>query len=299
MSARSALLGAGYLALWRAVSLMPDRLAYKTMESLFALQYRTNAAQTQRLRETFAPVVDEADLEKTVEEAYRWYARYWAEAFRLPAVSREELDSRFTVDGVEHIQGAIDAGRGGILATMHLGNWDTGGRWVASRWPMTAVAERLEPRALFERFLGYRRELGMKIIPLEKGRDVTGACAELLRANELVALLADRDLSGRGVPVRFFGRTAKMARGPAVLAARTGAPVLPAVIYQREDGAHHAVVNPPLPPTADESPEALATTIQRLAEAYEAFVRVAPAQWHMFQRFWPDEANLASTESAA
>lgn len=284
----SSLRAAGTLTLWRTVGSLSQAQAYRVMETFFALQYRRNGAQVARLRTNFAPIVPPEDLERTVREAFTWYARYWADAFRAHRVSREELAQRFVMDGGEHIQSAIDDGVGAVLATLHQGDWDKGGRYVSERWPMTAVAEVLQPRALFEKFLAYRRKLGMGIIPLEKGTDVTAQCAELCRRGELVALLADRDLSGRGVPVRFFGRTAKMARGPAVIAARTGTRILPAVIYQKEDGTHHCVVRPPLPPTPDESPESIARTMQVLAEEYEGFVCRAPAQWHMFQRYWPD-----------
>lgn len=283
---------AATFAMWRTVGSMPLPVAYRTMEAFFALQYRRNGAQVARLRSTFAPIVPPEDLERTVQEAYRWYARYWADAFRAHRVSTAELDRRFGITGAEHLAAAVEDGTGAVLATMHLGDWDAGGRWVSARWPMTAVAEVLQPRAMFERFLEYRRALGMGIIPLEKDGDVTARCIEVVRRGELLALLADRDLSGRGIPVRFFGRTAKMARGPAVIAARTGTRILPAVIYQLEDGGWHAVVHPPLPETPNETPDAIATTMQRVADAYEGFVRRAPAQWHMFQRYWPEQAAV-------
>lgn len=290
MNLLASLKTAGMFTLWRSVGSLSQAKAYRVMEAFFAHQYRQNGAQVARVRATFAPIVAPGDLERTVEEAFRWYGRYWADVFRAHRVSSDELTSRFVMTGSEHIDAAVKDGVGGVLATLHLGDWDKGGRYVAERWPMTAVAEVLEPRPMFERFLEYRRGLGMGIIPLEKGTDVTGQCVEVVTRGEMIALLADRDLSGTGVPVRFFGRVAKMARGPAVIAARTNCRVLPAAIYQLEDGTHHAVVHPPLPPTPDESPAAIATTMQRIAEHYEGFVRRAPAQWHMFQRYWPDPA---------
>jgi len=279
---------AGMLTLWRSVGGLSQAKAYRVMETFFALQYKQNGTQVARVRTNFAPIVAAEDLERTVEDAFRWYGRYWADAFRAHRVSSDELTARFVMTGSEHIDAAVKDGVGAVLATMHLGDWDKGGRYVAERWPMTAVAEVLQPRRMFEQFLEYRRGLGMGVIPLEKGADVTSQCVEVVQRGELIALLADRDLTGRGIPVRFFGRVAKMARGPAVVAARSSCRILPAVIYQLEDGTHHAVVHPPLPPTPDESPAAIATTMQRIAQHYEGFVRRAPAQWHMFQRYWPD-----------
>jgi KDO2-lipid IV(A) lauroyltransferase len=282
---------AGTLAIWRTVGSMSQRQAYRTMEAFFARQYRRNGRQVARLRATFAPIVEPDALERTVEEAFKWYGRYWADAFRSHRVSSAHMTRTMRSTGAEHLAAAVEDGTGAVLATMHLGDWDAGGRWVAERWPMTAVAEVLEPRRMYDQFLAYRRRLGMEIIPLEKGTDVTARCVEVVSRGELLALLCDRDLSGTGVEVRFFGRTAKMSRGPAVIAARSGCRILPAVIYQLEDGGHHVVVREPLPPTPDESPEAIAATMQLVANEYERFLRVAPAQWHMFQRFWPDDPD--------
>lgn len=285
---RDRLSSGAMLALWQTVSRMPDALAYKTMESIFALQHRRNGPQVRRLRETLRPLVSSDQLEETVRDACRWYARYWAETFRLPRISSEDLSARFTCEGCQHIEAALAAGRGAVLATLHQGNWDAGGRWVADRWPLVAVAEVLQPRAIFERFLEHRRKLGMVIEPLERGADVTSRCIEHVQANRLVALLSDRDLTGSGIEVRFFGRTAKMAAGPAVIAARTGAPILPAVIFQRDDGSFHAIVEPAVRGPSDTSAAEISACTQRVADAYERFIAMAPSQWHMFQRFWPE-----------
>ncbi|MFP5225068.1 MAG: phosphatidylinositol mannoside acyltransferase [Actinomycetota bacterium] len=279
---------AGTLAMWQTISRMPDAAAYRTMESIFALQRARGGKTVQRLRETFSPIVGEAELESTITEAFRWYGRYWAETFRLPRISSQALSDRFRCEGCENIEAALGAGNGAVLATLHQGNWDAGGRWVADRWPLVAVAEVLRPRAMFERFLEHRRELGMVIEPLEKGGDVTKRCIQHVENNRLVALLSDRDLSGKGVPVRFFGETAKMAAGPAVIAARTGAPILPAVIFQRDDGTFDALVRPPVEGPADSSPTQIEAVTQRIADEYARFIEMEPAQWHMFQRFWPD-----------
>jgi phosphatidylinositol dimannoside acyltransferase len=275
--------------MWQTVSRMPDHLAYRTMSSIFAMQAARGGKQVERLRETFLPIVGEDQVDATIKEAFRWYGRYWAETFRLPHISSDELTERFRCEGCENIEAALAAGKGAVLATLHQGNWDAGGRWVADRWPLVAVAEVLRPRAIFERFLEHRREMGMVIEPLEKGGDVTKKCIEHVQANRLVALLSDRDLSGSGVPVKFFGKIAKMAAGPAVIAARTGAPILPAVIFQRADGTFDALVRPPVEGPTDSSPQQIEAVTQRVADEYARFIEMEPAQWHMFQRFWPDQ----------
>jgi KDO2-lipid IV(A) lauroyltransferase len=203
-------------------------------------------------------------------------------------LSSEQVNRRMRTVGTEHIDAAYRAGTGAVLATPHLGNWDAGGRWVADRWPLTAVVEVLRPRMVFDRFVAHRRALGITVIPLERGGDVTTRCLERLAAGELVALVADRDLSGTGVEVELFGRRTKMPPGPAVLALRTGAPLIPASIYQVDDGRWDARVLDPITMPAPDDPDAVRIATQRLADAFAELIARAPEQWHMFARYWVD-----------
>jgi KDO2-lipid IV(A) lauroyltransferase len=284
------LVGAGYRGAWALTRALPEAWAYAAFDAVAQRQYRTNERLRERLRSNFTPVVGEAVLEETVYNAFRCYARYWCETFRMQDLSRTELARRFRTEGIENIEKAHAAGAGGILATMHVGNWDAGGRWVAERWPLTVVAEVLRPRALFERFLEHRRSLGMQIIPLVSGADVTAQCESHIRAGRLVALLADRALGAGGVEVDLFGRRARMPAGAAVLALRTGAPLIPAVIFEEPRGEWLAWVMEPV--AADGAPddrEAVSDVMQRLAQRFERYVLRAPSQWYaMFQRYWLD-----------
>src|SRR5690606_6127599 len=119
------------------------------------------------------------------------------------------------------------AGRGVIVALPHSGNWDAAGAWVAAHgWPLTTVAERLKPEGLYQRFVAFRNRLGIEIIPTTGSeRPPIDLLTERLRAGYVVPLLADRDLSARGVEVTFFGGRTRMPVGPALLALRTGAPL--------------------------------------------------------------------------
>lgn len=292
MSARSEFwreraLGMAWLAGWRLTRLLPERAAVALFERFADRSYRTNERRRAVVRANLEPVVGAADLDRVVRAAFRSYGRYWAETFRMQDLTGAELNRRFSVDGVENIEAGIAAGTGAVLATLHIGNWDAGGRWVAAQWPLTAVAEVLRPRVLFDRFVAHRRSLGIGIVPLRRGGDATKQCLEKLDAGELVALVADRDLSGSGVEVRLFGRRTKMPPGPAVLSLRTGAPLLPACIYMEPEGHWRAVVMRRIDSGAGpDEPAAVAALTQRLADAFGELIARHPDQWHAFQPYW-------------
>ena len=280
--------GIGWLLAWRAARWLPEAWVYRTFERLSLRSFRRNGKRRAAVETLLQPVVPPDRLRDMTEEAFRWYGRYWAETFRMADLTEAELDARFVCDGRENIEKAFASGIGGVLATPHVGNWDAGGRWVANRWPLTVVVEVLRPRMLFDRFVEHRRALGMTIVPLERGSDPTGRCIEQLKKGEMIALVADRDLSGSGVEVTMFGRKTKMPPGPAVLALRTGCDLIPAAIYEHEDGTWRAWVLPALERPDETAPDAVAVYTQRLAEKFEDLIRAAPEQWHVFNRYWID-----------
>ena len=226
--------------------------------------------------------LDASTTERRVRGAFASYGRYWMESFRLPSLDPVALAEQFSIEGLGHIEAARVAGKGAILAIPHLGGWEVGGAWFVRRgFPLTVVVEPVEPPELFDWFVKLRESFGFKVIPL--GPRAGMAVVRALRANQVVALLADRDIGGGGVDVKFFGETTKLPGGPAALARRMGAPLLPTAIYFDGRG-HHAVVRPPVP--LDGSVE---DVTQRLAGELETLIRRAPEQWHLFQPNWPSD----------
>jgi KDO2-lipid IV(A) lauroyltransferase len=192
----------------------------------------------------------------------------------------------------ERIFDAAAQGRGVICALPHSGNWDHAGAWLVGRGVrFTTVAERLKPEQLYDRFVAFRESLGMEVLPLTGGRPPFEVLVERLRAGGVLCLLSDRDLSARGVDVEFFGAATRMPAGPASLALRTGAVLLPVTLSFRPDGWDCAF-HPPVPHTD------VATMTQQVADAFASGIAAAPADWHMLQRLWledlaPDDPRRA------
>lgn len=230
-------------------------------------------------------------LDAKVAEAFASYGRYWLESFRLPGTTARQLDAATSWSGLEHFDAALDAGNGVIIALPHLGGWDTTGAWFASLGaPITVVVEPVEPPALFEWFAELRRGYGVNVVPL--GSDAGTAVLRALKAGEVVGLVCDRDIQGNGIEVDFFGEATRLPAGPAALALRTGAALLPAAVYQRPRGYYRGVIRPEI---QIERTGRFRSDLQALTSAltreFEDLIRAAPSQWHAFQPNWPTGAG--------
>ena len=228
-------------------------------------------------------------LDRAVSRLFESYGRYWVESFRLPGMSLQEIEEGFTAEGMEHIDAAREKGTGAIMALPHLGGWEWAGFWLTRvrGIPVTAVVEQLEPPDLFEWFVELRRSIGMEVVPL--GPEAGKATIRALKNNDLLALLCDRDLTGDGVEVEFFGERTTLPAGPAVLALRTGAPIHPTAIYFRGK-RRHGVVRPALDTSRQGAlRDDMARITQDIAYALEGLIREAPEQWHLLQPNWPSD----------
>jgi lauroyl/myristoyl acyltransferase len=252
-------------------------------------------AQVERnLRRVYGPDFGGLRLRRAVDETFESYARYWAESFRLPGTSVATLDAGMRHEGIEHLDAALAAGRGAILAIPHLGGWEWAGFWEATvrGHPMTVVVEILDPPELFEWFVDLRRSFGMHVVPL--GPDAAGAVVRALKDNHIVCLLCDRDIGGGGIEVDFFGERTRLPAGPATLALRTGAPLIPTAAYFQGRG-HLGVCRPPIPIEREGKLREDVTRITQLvANELEALIRFAPEQWHLMQPNWPSDYEAAA-----
>jgi lauroyl/myristoyl acyltransferase len=282
-----------WLAAWKLVRKLPEPVAF-ALGWAGGLLYRRldrdrREALTANLAQVLGPGTGRRELERTVRRGFTSYGRFWVECFRLEDLGAEEIRRRLRIEGREHIDTALAAGRGAIFASPHIGNWDAGGAWLAAvGYPATAVVERLRPAELYVRFAAYRRALGLELLPLDDGPETLRGVIRALRAGRLACLVCDRDLTGGGLEVRLFGARAQMPGGPASIALKTGAPLLPCAVYHdRRPGRWRAVVHPPLrlEPTGDTRKDTLALT-QRLATEFEGLIAAAPTQWHVLSRYF-------------
>ncbi|WP_305786767.1 phosphatidylinositol mannoside acyltransferase [Symbioplanes lichenis] len=284
----------GYAAGWRLVRALPLPAARALFRAAADRAARGNGPGTQRLRrnlrQVVGPEVPEAELDTLVRDGLRSYARYWMEAFRLPSQSKQDHLRDFHLVHEAELDAMLAEG-GVILALPHVANWDAAAAYLASRdYKMITVAERLKPEGLAERFLAYRKKLGMEVLPHTGGeRPPLDVLTEKAQQGYVVALLADRDLSARGVEVEFFGGRTRMPPGPALLAIRTGLPLVAVDLWFSETQTM-AKLRPIELPAEGALDARVREATQRLAHAFEQGIADHPQDWHMLQKLWLNTA---------
>lgn len=281
----------GYAGGWRLVRAVPEPLAERLFRAGADLAARRDGPGARQLRRNLARVVPGASpaaLDRLVRDGLRSYARYWREVFTLPSADHRALRARLdgVMDGVAHLDAALATGRGVVAVLPHSGNWDMAGLWfVGHHGPFSTVVERLRPEALYRRFVDYRSSLGFDIVPLTGAGSPTPRLMRRLRSGGVVCLLADRDLTGRGVDVEFFGAAARLPTGPARLAAATGAALLVIGCWFTPDG-WGIRIHPPVPVRGR---HALVTATQTMADRFALDIAEHPQDWHMLQPLWTDD----------
>ncbi|MFA9429244.1 phosphatidylinositol mannoside acyltransferase [Egicoccus sp. AB-alg2] len=289
-----------YRTVWEAAAALPAPVARRLPARLGPVWYRAASdRQRDQVRRNLARVVPDASpsqLRDLVRDAYVSYARYWLDSFRLHTMDGAEVVAASTGEGLHHVDAVRDSGEGGVFATGHLGSWDVGAFFTTQRrWGMVVVAELVEPRRLFERFVRLREQAGIEVIPLVRGGDMLDQLERRVReAGAVATLLADRDLTKKGPIVDFFGEPCRLPPGTAALARRTGRPVAAGAFFTRGDGFHGHV----RPPIEVDRLDVYDGT-QAVARELEALVRFAPEQWHVFVPNWladrePDHPVVAA-----
>lgn len=302
------------LLAFRVFGRAPEWLSRSLMAAVADAAWLRHGAGVRQLEANLRrarPGATDRELRRLSRAGMRTYMRYFAEAFVLPFLTPEQIDARVRAPGIEPALAEAGQGRPVVLALAHQGNWDLAGAWATVHLaPATAVAERLNPPEVFEAFRRMREAVGMSIIPLDKGSDVFRELVRTVqRGNVLIPLVADRDLTSRGLEVNLLGERARVAVGPAALAVATGAVLVPTHIWherltgarRRAAGTRWGVVvsfNPPVPvPTGVTRTEAVKLMTQAWVDQLSADIVRHPTHWHMLQKVFV--ADLDPSRDAA
>jgi len=282
-----------YLALRlvsRVLPFIPVRLAHALASAAgigaFYFFRCPRAGITSNLAVVLALPAGDRRVRAAARGSFQTDAKNWVDTLRIGRLRPEAIEALVDVHGYEHLEDALAQGRGVIVVSLHLGNYDLVGQVMAARGcRLTVPAERVEPEQLFSFLMAERRSQGINVIPIERApREMLRA----LRAGEAVGITADRNIAGRSLAVDFFGRPAIFPRGPAALVRHSTAPVLMAVGLRLPGGRFHGEISAPLCLVRTENADAdEIENTARLARVMETYIRRYPNQWLAFSSIWP------------
>ncbi|MBE1876779.1 phosphatidylinositol mannoside acyltransferase [Myceligenerans pegani] len=313
-----------YVLAWKLAPMVPEPLLRALFSVIADLTWLRRTTGVRRLEANYArvrPDLDEAGIRRLSRAGMRSYMRYFREAFTLHALRPHQVDARVRTEGYEeNLRPYLDLDGPGTppdrrgaaaLVLGHTGNWDLAGAWGALHIaPVLTVAERLRPTELFNRFVEFRRSIGITALGLGDDGVFAALVAGAKDGNRIVPLLADRDLTARGVEVDLLGHRARVAAGPAALALDADVPLVPAGIhYERLRGARRRAAGSPWgivitfhePVIVPEHTLPRAERVRRLTQGWvDALGRSVAehtADWHMLQRVFTDDLGRRSSRA--
>ena len=275
------------------IGVLPEKSAYKLANIISDQIYNKNGKGVKRLRSNYqrvVPNISDLQLDKLTKDGMRSYLRYWFDTFRLNKWSKSRIIETTFVIRENLLRDPVETKKGCIIALPHAGNWDHAAAYFCSTGiPLTAVVEKLKPEAIFKKFLAYRQSIGIEAIS-HKEKTIP-ILMDRLNEGKLIALVADRDMSRNGIEVNFLGGIAKMPAGPAILAIKSGSPLVTAYIRYLDNGIEITFDETIKLPIAGSEEEQVRKITQSMADNFAKRIKDSPVDWHMLQRIWVDEEN--------
>jgi len=273
---------------------LPVKLSYQVACAIADIYCRISAKDREavvgNLKVVLGDSVDDRKLEETAREVFKNFAKYLVDFFRFAKIDQNEIKRLVKIEGLEHINSALEKGKGAVLLSAHIGNWELGGAALSlSGYPVNAVVLTHQNRKINDFFT--RQRMSGKMRPIEIGASLK-ACYRVLKGNGLLALLGDRDFTKSGLAIEFFGKKALMPKGPALFGYREGAAIVPTFLVRQPDDSFRLFMEPPIFADLNEDEErAVPMLASRYIRALESCIRQYPAQWYVFRGLWENDAS--------
>ncbi|MBI4313571.1 MAG: lysophospholipid acyltransferase family protein [Candidatus Omnitrophica bacterium] len=275
-----------YRAGQRLALALPLPWAYAIACGLSDLKYLFSIKDRRAVLHNLSAVTGPSDpeLPRMSKEVFRNFSKYLVDFFRLEKLDRDFIRRRVTVIGRGHVDGAFKRGKGAILLTAHLGNYELGAAIAAvGGYPVNAIVLNHQSSKIDALFVARRKSKGVSSIPLRSAVRQGFAC---LKRNEPLGIVGDRDFTGHGLRLPFLGRQMSVPKGPAFFSLRTGAPVIPTFLIRAAGGKFQMIFEKPIEPiaTGDEERDIESMT-RTILSVLEQYVRRYPTQWYLFRDF--------------
>ena len=269
---------------------LPLKIGYKIAIFVSDLHYifaRGDRRDVKRNLKVIFPEKSDREIRNIRIRMFRNFAKYLVDFFRFQKIDKEYVKKNICIENSRYFDEALSKGKGVIVLSAHIGNWELGGLAVSlSGYPLWAVVlahKDKKVNAFFDRQRGSKSK-GMKVIPM--GIAVR-KCFEVFKQNEMVALVGDRDFNENGTALDFFGKASYFPQGPAVFSLKTGASIVPTFMVRNRDDSFTLKIEKPIEfnPSGNKEKDLL-EIISRYKIIFEDYIRKYPDQWYMFRRFW-------------
>lgn len=265
---------------------LPLWASYRVADCLADLQCLVASGDRRAVQRNLAAILGPTDpkLPWVARQVFRNFAKYLVDFFRLELVDDRFVRERVTLIGREHVEAALKRGRGAILLTAHVGNYELGAA-IANviGFPLTGIALKHQDPRIEAFFTRQRESKGFRVIPVGMALRRGFAC---LRRNELLGIVADRDFFDNGIHLEFLSRTMSVPKGPAMFSVRTGAPLIPTFLVREPGDRFQLIFESPIEPapTGDEARD-IETLTRAGLKVLETYIRRFPTQWYLFRDF--------------
>lgn len=251
----------------------------------YAMAKRSKDSLRDNLNVVLGPHARKKDVEKHLRRVFVNFAKYLSDFMKFFNLDKKYLDEHVELVGAGYIDECLAGGKGAILVSAHLGNWELGGAVVAAMgYPMNAIVLEHEDKKINDIFQGRRRTNKLKIIPL--GMQLK-KCFKALKNNEVLAVVADKDYTGDTVPIEFFGKKTHMPKGPAVLSLKTGAPLVVCSLVRKKNDKFKLAFDPPITQkSSGDYDKDVHDLMKKYLEGLERHIRANVDQWYTFERIW-------------
>ena len=271
------------------VDRLPVQVSYRWASFVSDMQCVFSPRDRRAVRNNLRIILNtNAELTRETREVFRNFGGYLVDFFRLgKKLDRDFIDRYVKIENLAYINDALKSNKGAIFVSAHIGNWELGGMIISTFFPVTAVALPHKERQVNNLFNAQRQAHGITVVAPSVA---VRRCMEALKANQLIALIADRDFGAHGVEMNFLGRRALIPKGPAIFSMKTGAPIIPCFFIRNADDTFSLFIEKPIFPakvsdgTIEE--EALVDLIKQYLKKVEEKIYQYPTQWLMFREFW-------------
>jgi len=267
---------------------LPLKLAYALAVFLADMHYffafRDRRFVKNNLKIIF-PEKSNQEIRKINMMVFRNFAKYLVDFFRFEKINPDYIKKNVKLENIHYFDDALAGGKGAVVLTAHLGNWELGGVVIAQLgYPFWVVALPHKIKKVNDFFDRQRSRKGVKVIATGKA---VRSCITEIRNNHMVGLVGDRDFSEKGILVNLFGKPAHFPEGPAALSLLTGALIVPGFMLRNPDDSFTLRIEKPIEFKPSENKEKdTKDLINIYSNIFENYIRKYPQQWYVFRRFW-------------